>query len=161
MDFASSSSSSTHQNELHALKFYRYHTTRKCWKHVTLREESDQRPLHHDIAIITWNIDFTGLQVIERMQGALEYLQHEILKGKTPPPCVILLQEVHSKAMIELRSNTWVRKHFYITPIDNLKWPYPNIYGNVTLIERSVSVKEASILHFASSSMSRTVSVPP
>ncbi|KIK63080.1 hypothetical protein GYMLUDRAFT_72317 [Collybiopsis luxurians FD-317 M1] len=144
------------QNELHELRFYRFNSRKNCWKHVAIKRESDQCPLHHNIAIITWNVDFQAGKAVERINGVLDYLQHKVLKGNPFPHCVIMLQEVHSKAIPEIHSNPWIQKHFYMVPIDHLEWPNPNIYGNVTLVERSVSIREAGILHFAQTNMART-----
>ncbi|KAF5391645.1 hypothetical protein D9757_002338 [Collybiopsis confluens] len=149
-------SSSTPQNELHGLRFYRFHPRRNCWKHVVVERESGQHLLHHEIGIITWNVDFYAGKVVERMNGVLDYLQHKILKGRPFAPCVIMLQEVHSKALPVIRTNAWVQKHFYITPIDNMKWASPHIHGNITLVERSLSIKGTGILHYAPTNMART-----
>ncbi|KAJ4477181.1 Endonuclease/exonuclease/phosphatase [Lentinula aciculospora] len=156
---SSSSSSSFRPHELHALKFYRFHGRKNCWKHYGVQREEEQRPRHHDLQIITWNVDFQAGRVNERIVGAIDYLKNVVLKGNSPPHCIILLQEVHSKALPVLLAHPWIQRYFFITPIDNLKWPIPNIYGNVTLIERSVSIKEAGILYFAQTAMSRTALV--
>ncbi|KAJ3936315.1 MAG: Endonuclease/exonuclease/phosphatase [Lentinula lateritia] len=154
-----SSSSSSQQHELHALRFYRFHKRKNCWKHYKIPHEAEQRPRHHDLQVITWNVDFQAPRVNERMIGAIDYLRNAVLKGDSPPHCVILLQEVHSKALPVLLADPWIQKYFFVTPIDNLKWPVPNIYGNITLIERSISIKEAGILYFAQTTMSRTAIV--
>ncbi|KAJ3988929.1 Endonuclease/exonuclease/phosphatase [Lentinula detonsa] len=141
------SSSIFQPHKLHDLKFYYFHRRKNCWKHYKIQRETEQRPRHHDLLIITWNLDFMGRRVDERTIGAIDHLSKVVLKGNSPPPCVILLQEVHDKALNVLLAHPWIQSHFFVVPIDSMKWPNTT-YGNVTLIERSVSIQEAGILPY-------------
>jgi tyrosyl-DNA phosphodiesterase 2 len=75
--------------------------------------------------------------------------------GDAPEPCCILLQEVHVRAFQAILDNEWVRRHFAITPVTPERWPNYNIYGNVTLVSRSIPVCHAWSLEFANSEMAR------
>ncbi|EEB98050.1 hypothetical protein MPER_02513, partial [Moniliophthora perniciosa FA553] len=77
---------------------------------------------------------------------AFEVLREDL--GDPTPPCIILLQEVHAKALKTVKMNPWVQKYFYVTPLDHLKWPYPHGFGNITLVHRSVQVKRAAMLKY-------------
>ncbi|KAJ3758333.1 Endonuclease/exonuclease/phosphatase [Lentinula raphanica] len=133
-------------HRLFSLKFYAYNNRRNQWKHC--KRHTEKRPLHHDVSIITWNVDFMNRRVEDRMNGVIDHLRRVVLKGRTLKPCVILLQEVHHNALGVLLAHPWIRKHFFITPIDEQKWPHSATYGNVTLIERSITIHEASILFY-------------
>ena len=122
------------------------------------------RQTHHpsSLTLVTWNIDYNSERVRERMEGVLRHLQRYVFQGKDPEACCIMLQEVHPDGLKHLIEDEWVREHFLVTPISPSKWPmwdyvnvYGDIYGNVTLVSRSVIVARASILSFAYSRMGR------
>ena len=90
--------------------------------------------------------------------SVLGYIQKDVFRckaGETPEPCCILLQEVHVRAFHVILDNDWVRKHFTITPVTPEKWPNRSVYGNVTLVSRSIPVSQAWSLEFGGSEMSR------
>src|SRR5262249_47222751 len=60
-----------------------------------------------------------------------------------------------------LLKNEWIREHFFVTPIHPRKWPDPgrHPYGNITLIEKSVAIVNAQIVHYGTSGMGRTAVV--
>jgi len=126
------------------------------WKHVSRRDKEGVPP--SKVQIVTWNIDFQAQWPVERLMAALNHLEVEVFDcrdGEPPPPCCILLQEVHARVLPDLLRNEWVRANFFVTPIDAKKWP-SDTFGNVTLVERSIKVLNASLLKFGGSSMRRS-----
>jgi len=137
---------------------YRYRAAIKGWKHIHLDKVDDSKCPSH-VRIITWNINYDALAVVERLDAALRHLEMDILgckEGETPEPCCILLQELNATAFSHLLANSWVRAHFVITPKSPEKWPGNAMYGNVTLVSRSTALVGCYIMHFASSIYQRT-----
>ncbi|KAM6504531.1 Endonuclease/exonuclease/phosphatase [Amanita muscaria] len=139
-------------------KGYRYRAQKNGWKHIHLNKPDD-RKCPTQIRIITWNISFDMPGRVERLERALRHLQIDVLRcqeGGVPEPCCILLQELNVEAFPYLLKDQWVREYFVLTPISPEKWPANAIYGNVTLISRSVPIVDCSIVHFGSSAQQRT-----
>ena len=139
--------------------YYYRHAKGGIWKHVSSNKINERTYHPSSIKIVTWNVDFQNAQVKARLFVVLRYLEMHIFKcppGEPPEPCVIMLQEVHRDALSHLLENEWVRDNFVITPISHTRWPNESLYGNVTLISRSLVVVKACILHFGHSSQSRT-----
>ncbi len=158
----------TDPSQLQPLKIYRYRPEHDSsdsawsgWKHLNLK---DKRPRHmstpKSLIIVTWNIDYHGHYVVERLHAALEYLQKDVFEclkdSDSPGPCCILLQEVQTRALREIRTNEWIRRHFIMTPIDNTKWPHSFENGNITLIEKSIFIHDAYILKYGMTDMARS-----
>jgi tyrosyl-DNA phosphodiesterase 2 len=135
-----------------------YHTEKGAWKHVSRRKIDEQKHHPSSIKIVTWNIDFQNAYVEERLSAILRHLETAVFKcqpDEAPEPCCIMLQEVHRDAFPCLLEDPWVRDNFVVTPVNNDKWPDP-VYGNVTLVSRSLAVTQAHIVKFGHSSMGRT-----
>ncbi|KAK1233929.1 hypothetical protein PQX77_002880 [Marasmius sp. AFHP31] len=115
------------------------------------------------IVLATWNVDSASPYPRERMRAALDELKDKILPidedTKTLQTCVVLLQEVHSSMLEVIQSSLWVRKNFYVAPLNNVKWPSPHTYGNVTLVHRSLQVERAFLLEYRLSPGSRSAIV--
>ncbi|KAJ7593107.1 Endonuclease/exonuclease/phosphatase [Mycena floridula] len=143
------------QHGLRPLKVYRYRRVRGAWKHISKQDKEGEPPCR--VQIVTWNIDFQGSRPVERLEGVLKYLEDEVLTGKNgeAPSAVVLLQEVHGRVLPELLKNSWVRDNFCVTPNDASKWGSGTVFGNVTLVSKSIKVVEASFLSFALSKMKR------
>ncbi|ESK94634.1 endonuclease exonuclease phosphatase family protein [Moniliophthora roreri MCA 2997] len=145
------------QSRLWPLNMYRYSKTGDDWKKVNLKHQCNHSfvlPPQKELPIYTWNVDFESHNVMERLEAAFEVLREDV--GEPAPPCIILLQEIHAKALKTVKMNPWVQKYFYVTPLDHLKWPYPHGFGNITLVHRSVQVKRAAMLEYRMSRGYRT-----
>ena len=115
-------------------------------------------PLPSEIQILTWNVDYMTTHPTKRLVAALAHIQKDVFScriDESPEPCCILLQEVNQSAFHAILENEWIRKHFAITPVAAPeKWP--DGYGNVTLVSRSIPIRNAWSLEFDMSKMSRT-----
>ncbi|KAF8638317.1 hypothetical protein AX17_002337 [Amanita inopinata Kibby_2008] len=148
-------------NVLFKTNAYRYRANKKAWKHIHLDKFMDRKCPSH-VRILTWNISFDMPGPVERMNTALRHLETDVLnckKGEAPEPCCILLQEVNVNAFAHLLENAWIRDHFVITPKSQHKWPDKAIYGNVTLVSRSIPLVDCAVLHFKGSAYQRTAVV--
>jgi len=96
------------------------------------------------LTLVTWNVDFSKLNN----------------EGGKPPPCLILLQEIHVEAFDTLITHPWVREWFMVVPgRPNEGWPQGAWYGTVTLIARSVKLTASMCVHFGESWMHRNALV--
>ena len=114
------------------------------------------------LTLVTWNVDFSKFYVIERLTMALDHLEKVLTddKGGKPPPCLILLQEIHVEAFDTLLTHPWVREWFIVVPgRPNEGWPQGAWYGTVTLIARSVKLTASTCVHFGESWMHRNALV--
>ncbi|KAJ2917385.1 hypothetical protein MD484_g2968, partial [Candolleomyces efflorescens] len=156
-------------NDLVPVRPYRFSSKRNTWKHVPrigpeeirdLLEDDDSSRYPSSVRIITWNLDFQFDYQEERLLAALRYLENDVLGCKEggPPyePCVICLQEVHEKVMPVLLNDRWVKRSFCVTPVRKDKWPEFAVYGNVTLVSKSLRVVKSDILHYGHTDMWRT-----
>lgn len=152
-------------NKLYTLKACRYRASRKIWKHVSNRREEMGTDQPSSVRIITWNVDFQNHYPNERMLSVLRHIEKDVLdckEGDEPEPSCILLQEVHFRALKTILDDEWVRENYIVTPIARSKWPIghtdgeSSIYGNVTLVTRSLNVEGAQLLEFGLSTMQRT-----
>ncbi|KAF8349121.1 Endonuclease/exonuclease/phosphatase [Amanita rubescens] len=87
---------------------YRYRAAIKGWKHIHLDKVDDSKCPSY-VRIITWNINYDALAVVERLDAALRHLEMDILgckEGETPEPCCILLQELNATAFSHLLANS-------------------------------------------------------
>lgn len=135
-----------------------FHPEKGAWKHVSRRKIEEQKHHPSSIKVVTWNIDFQSAYVEERLEAVLRHLETTVFKcpsGEAPEPCCIMLQEVHRDVLPCILEDSWVRDHFVVTPVNNDKWPDP-VYGNVTLVSRSLAVVQAHLVKFGHSSMGRT-----
>lgn len=148
------------------LKVYRFRPNHHDaqWKHLKLHGESTKHmctPVR--LKVVTWNLDFSADHAVERFNTALEYLQFDVFKcddGQSPGPCCILLQEVRPECLKELLDSDWIRDHFAVTPVDPAKWPGPHYqYGNVTLVERTVPIRESQIVFYGRTEHERSAIV--
>ncbi|KJA26304.1 hypothetical protein HYPSUDRAFT_36582 [Hypholoma sublateritium FD-334 SS-4] len=158
------------KQELIPLRVYKFRPSKDGWKHITLsgalprdgrpRQAPGPRPPCTQLRIISWNIDMSTQQHEERLAEALRHLESDVLAskaGEAPPPCMILLQEVHMHVVPYLLRHPWVRRYFAVTPFTTDKWPRDAFYGNLTLVSRMLDVYDAHILHFGfNTDMERT-----
>jgi len=147
------------QSILKGLKPCRFRASKAEWRHISSHNAGLDAPGPSSIRIITWNVQYETPEPILRMRTVLNYLRTAVLQSTpngTPEPCLILLQEVNRKAFVEIRQHRWVQEHFTIAPVSADKWPAGMLYGNVTLVSRSIAVASASQLEFAMSQMGRT-----
>ncbi|GLB40426.1 putative endonuclease/Exonuclease/phosphatase family protein [Lyophyllum shimeji] len=143
-------------NKLVSTKMYQYRPDRG-WKHISARRNAEQSDHPSSLALVTWNIDFQSPHLKERMTAALRHLETYVFKcddGQEPVACCIMFQEVHKDALPHLLADDWVRRHFVVTPVSAAKWPM-QLYGNVTLVSRTIAVTRASIMTFGYSNMGR------
>jgi len=105
----------------------------------------------------TWNVDFMMNNVTKRLTAALDHLQYHAFlgsEGGQPPPCVILLQEIHVRQFGLLLAHPWVREWFMVAPgSTETGWPRYANYGTVTLVSWSSSMLLAgsTCIHFGNS----------
>ncbi|KAJ7158740.1 Endonuclease/exonuclease/phosphatase [Mycena filopes] len=159
--FPSDSSDRVIPNPMHQLRMYRWRGSRNRWHRMSPdRDHGEPDIPPSTIEFVSWNVSFDAPMVAQRMETTLRYLEEVVFKcrgGEAPEPCVVLLQEVHAvQGLQTILANPWVREHFFVTPADTSKWPEQALYGNVTLVEKSIPVKDASILEFGVSEMQRT-----
>ncbi|KAJ7274384.1 Endonuclease/exonuclease/phosphatase [Mycena haematopus] len=152
-------------NPLRQLRMYRYRGSRNKWHRITPDENKARSNDEDDvppsmIQLVSWNVSFDESFCAKRMETTLRHLEQDVFKcrdGEAPEPCVVLLQEVHAMHGLDvLLRDKWVREHFFVTPADVDKWPKNALYGNVTLVEKSIPVVDAHILEFGLSHMQRT-----
>ncbi|KAG6827454.1 hypothetical protein H0H92_011722 [Tricholoma furcatifolium] len=147
-------------NRLREVKVFGYREGRRGWRHVSEKKYQEQQNHPSSITIISWNLHHRAPHKKERILTALRHLETYVFKcaeGQTPVASCIMLQEVHKEALMHLLEDSWVRKHFVVTPISADKWPHD--YGNVTLVERSVVVEKAGHLTYGYSNARRSALV--
>lgn len=138
-------------NLLFELRRYRFIPSKTTWKHVSMSEGHKEKAVPSQIRLISWNIDFNTPHHSERLTAALRHIEQDVLKCKPkepPQPCCILLQEVNAMVMSHLLADDWVRRFFYVTPINTKKWPDGASYSNVTLVARSLTLVHSQAIHF-------------
>ncbi|KAF9014737.1 hypothetical protein BDZ89DRAFT_1023273 [Hymenopellis radicata] len=128
------------------------------WKHTAYPTRHMQE--HASLRIVSWNLDFKNFHAAERVTAALNHLQKVVFgcvfPDDSPGPCVIMLQEVHGRALRHaINKHPWIRRHFMVTPVDQTKFPQEWMHGNVTLIERTVFVREAFTIAYGLSEQQR------
>lgn len=156
-------------SHLYTIRPYRYRSSRGSWKHATTPTRDEVQDMLDDpdarepssVRIVTWNVDFQSAHAKQRLTAALRHIEEKVLEcrgnaGAPPEPTVICLQEVHKDALPVLLHDTWVKKHFLLTPISTSKWPEGAWYGNVTLVSKDLTVVRCEIMHFSPSEMQRT-----
>nr|GAT60739.1 predicted protein [Mycena chlorophos] len=137
------------------LRMYRWRRSRNRWQRLAEDYNIENEQVPTRFQLVTWNVSFDAPLVGPRMNECLRYLEEDVFKcvdGEAPEPCVVCLQEVHVAAVGTILANPWVREHFLLTPADTNKWPIDALYGNITLVEKSIPVEKG----FGSSSMHRT-----
>ncbi|KAG5642584.1 hypothetical protein DXG03_002535 [Asterophora parasitica] len=147
------------ENKLVSTKVYRFRPEKGRWRHVSAQQVAEQSgyPQPSSIILVTWNIDFQSGYVKERTNVVVRHLETYVFKcdvGQEPNPCCIMLQEVNPEALTVILENAWIRQHFQVTPISPDKLS-SGVYGNVTLVTRSIVVLRASIVTFGCSSQGR------
>ncbi|KAJ7104148.1 Endonuclease/exonuclease/phosphatase [Mycena belliarum] len=148
-------------NPLRQLRMYRWSGSRNRWHRILPENDNGEDAVPPStIEFVSWNVSFDTPMVPQRMESVLRHLEKVVFKcrdGEAPEPCVVLLQEVHRHRGLEvILKDEWVREHFFVTPADSNKWHEHGLYGNVTLVERSIPVADAHILDFGLSAMQRT-----
>ena len=114
------------------------------------------------LTLVTWNVDFSRPYFVERLTDALNHLENKLTedKGGKPPPCLILLQEIHVHAFDTLLAHPWVREWFMVVPGSPEEgWPQDAWYGTATLVARSVNLTASTCVHFEESQMDRNALV--
>ncbi|KAI0001429.1 Endonuclease/exonuclease/phosphatase [Russula compacta] len=118
---------------------------------INARYEAKSLPT--SLTLLTWNIDFMERNVTQRLTAALDYLQFHAFPnydGGQPPPCLILLQEIHISTFDTLLAHPWVQAWFMVVPGSPADWPEDARYGTVTLVARSAPLVAAGCVYFES-----------
>jgi tyrosyl-DNA phosphodiesterase 2 len=124
---------------------------------VTNPCDAPERTPITQIRVITWNIDFMAPQPRARMASALAYLEQLVSAIPTNCAVVIHLQEMMDKRkpssdgandIQQLLNASWVQSHFSITDISTRDWA--TSYGQVTLVDRRLTIARVSRLHLVS-----------
>ena len=95
--------------------------------HIYSPKSVSWRPLSHSLKqgsldpgsllrIISWNIDFTAPDRKKRALSAMTHLMEVF--GDSPPPSVIMLQEVHSGSLAAILEHSWVKHNFAISDVE-------------------------------------------
>ena len=110
------------------------------------------------LVVLSWNIDFMAPEPRARMASALNHLEHLISEIPSSSAVVILLQEMMEDArqhsldsatdLSQIAQAPWVQSSFNVTDLDGSRWNAR--YGQVTLIDRRLKIKEVSRLPFVS-----------
>lgn len=110
------------------------------------------------LVVICWNIDFMAPEPSARMESALNYLERLVFTIPSSSAVVILLQEMmeesytrspdSAKDLTQIAQAHWVQSRFNITDLDGTKWGAN--YGQVTLIDRRLTINQVSRLHLVS-----------
>lgn len=130
------------------------------WKHTSngSRGIDEALVLPSSIRVLTWNVDFSERNPRQRLQRALEHIQHDVFLckgGEKPAPCCILLQEVKHEAFRVIMAFEWFRDYFVMAPMSPEHWPLGADYGTVTLVSRTVPVSCAHTIEFSNSEFTR------
>ena len=107
-------------------------------------------PLHIDI--VSWNVDFMAPDTAGRVACILEHLRKAVI-GDGPQATAILLQELDEASFAKILENSWVRKHFAVTPPNTRRWAAS--YGLATLVSRPAWIANAQLLQFSHTTMGR------
>lgn len=91
------------------------------------------------LRVISWNIDMLIGFAKERMSAALEHLSSLVESTSKEVPVVIFLQEMSRSDMQQTRDAPFIQHHFYITDLDERKWPSP-FYGTNMLVDRRLKI---------------------
>jgi tyrosyl-DNA phosphodiesterase 2 len=108
------------------------------------------------LVLITWNIDFMASEPRARMASSLNHLEHQISNIPSSSAVVILLQEMMDTPRLpnaandleQISSAPWVCDRFNITDLNTENWD--SRYGQVTLVDRRLSIHAVSRLHLVS-----------
>jgi tyrosyl-DNA phosphodiesterase 2 len=142
---------------LHAV---RYSSRKRRWALASNFAIGVREPLPSSIRLVTWNVDFASPDRKKRFFSALCYIQKYAFGCHTvserPEPCCILFQEVHVSVFTQILDSEWVRRYFIVVPTGTDKWPDHTLYGNVTLVSRTIPVVNAFTIVFSKSDMHRT-----
>jgi len=142
------------------LRAVRYSSRKMRWAQTSNCAKGVREPLPSSIRIVTWNVDFASPERKKRFLAALCYIQQHVLGCHTvnerPEPCCILLQEVHVSVFPQILNSEWVRRYFIVVPTGTDKWPDHTVYGNVTLVSRTIPMVNAFTIVFSNSDMHRT-----
>lgn len=139
--------------------YFTYATDRKIWLPSTDTSAPSPSPSIdiHNIALITWNIDFMLPLTSARLSAALSHLKSLLFPSPSSAPAtptIVFLQEMLVSDLQLLQSTTWVRENFCLTDIDDKYWESGH-YGTVTLIDRRLPVKDIFRVHYTCTRMQR------
>jgi tyrosyl-DNA phosphodiesterase 2 len=124
---------------------------------VTSPCDAPERTLITQVRVITWNIDFMAPQPRARMASALAYLEQLVSAIPTNCAVVIHLQEMMDKRkhssggaddIQQIMNASWIQSHFNITDTSTTDWA--TSYGQVTLVDRRLSIARVSRLRLVS-----------
>ncbi|KAK1221186.1 hypothetical protein PQX77_015998 [Marasmius sp. AFHP31] len=137
------------------LRLQHYRSSKQRWFSRPKDPRAMRKNPARSIALATWNVDSASPYPKERMRAAIDELKDKILpideQTEALKTCVVLLQNVQSSMLEVLKSSLWVRGNFYVTPLNDAKWPYPHTHGNVTLVHRSLQVERVFLLEYRTS----------
>lgn len=109
-----------------------------------------------NIALYSWNIDFTLPFPEARMKAALVHLNSmtSLARQSLSTAAVIFLQECTTSDLNTIALTPWIRDHFYVTDMDARNWATAS-YGTTILIDRRLVVIGAFRVHYSQTIMER------
>jgi tyrosyl-DNA phosphodiesterase 2 len=146
------------KDTIKVLQPVRYSLKRDRWIYIPQNSELITPP-PSSFGVITWNVQWDAQWPIRRLTRALSHIQRVVLdceSDEQPEPCCILLQEVHVNAFEVLLMSEWVQENFVVVPASPNKWPNRAMYGNVTLVSRTLPTLRTRQIEFGMTQMNRT-----
>lgn len=134
--------------------FHTYNHTTHAWtsSSTSLQLSRSPSPLT-SLTLINWNIDFQAPCPHARMASALTHLSHIVSTIPPTSAILILLQEMQegplgAQDLSQIAATPWVQSRFHVTDLDAGNWRAH--YGQVTLVDRRLAIKQVSRLHLVS-----------
>ena len=86
------------------------------------------------LRVVSWNIDFMAPRRASRASAAMAHLKEVF--GDSPPPLVIMLQEVHSQSLEAILSHSWIRNNFVLSNVEA-----PSRYFTLMMVSQQVQAE--------------------
>ena len=86
------------------------------------------------LRVVSWNIDFVTPGCTRRASAAMTHLKE--IFGDSPPPLVIMLQEVTNQSLAAILTHSWVRNNFALSDVEA-----PERYFTLMMVSRQVQAK--------------------
>jgi tyrosyl-DNA phosphodiesterase 2 len=138
---------------------YKYSRNHRAWiGEFELTPDRVSQVLPSRIALLVWNVSFAPPHRRQRLDCIVQHIIESVFSGQDPPPpCVILLQEVHQQALPLLLAHPFIRAHFAVSSVSCHSWPQPCLLGNVTLVTDGIPVYANFTVEFPSTLTARHV----
>jgi len=138
---------------------YSYDSRTSSWRERLTMNPEHIPSIPFDFAVLTWNVDFMAPRPVIRIQALIDHIEQLISPpvDSSPPPTIILLQELHRSCFPPLLSHAFVRAKYDITDISPSSWPSGSLYGTVTLVPKFLGAYVSSVFRtpFSNSGMGR------